>query len=374
MKGVDPAAIKLLLESIEAGEAGDDPVALWLAAEASAPDALELDAALLGVEAARLMGLSAHLQRTKKASDKRVRKAAGRALHALKSSGQEIDEVPSTSKGWTLEKEVIEVMPPVGLLGLPQSDGYFPFIVIAHSEGGACVCAGVAGAGQGYQDSDHAHVARGRAREIVANARKDHNLFEVPFHIALHLCERAFSEGGRGAPGGWGHMLESVPEATRNSARLLDPTQRQERALDRGAMAEVDALTEGDTRVVFGLDEQASGPAVEECITALTSQVAPNDDSRRRRIADIVKRSVTEAMEGPGRKTWILAMDVVSVIAENAENEPLRKAARHTSLALSEGLDGGEIPFFRIWTERQLAAVSEMMMSVRANKLGLSEG
>lgn len=368
MKGVDPAALRALLEGIEAGTANDEPAAQWLAAEPGVPDSLAPEDALMAVEAARLMGLGAHLQKAKKSSDKRVKKAAGRAIHALKSAGQEVPDEPTSGGGWTLSKERHEALPPVGLIGLPQSDGYFPFIVVAHGDAGACVCAGVAGAGQGYQDSDHGHVGRSQARDIIASARKDHNLFELPFHVVLHLCERAFSEGGRGRPHGWEHMLESVPEATRNSARLLDPLQRQDKVLQRALLSEVDALTEGDTRVVFGLDEQSSGPAVEECVTALTSKVAIDDTDRRRRIASVVKKSATEALSGHARQTWMLTMDVVAVIAESEGNEPLKNAARHTGLALAKGLDGGEIPFFRIWTERQLAAVSEMVMSVRAGQ------
>ena len=368
MKGADTDPLQALLVAIEGGNAGDDPAATWLSADPAAPDGLELDVALMAVEAARLMGLGAHLRQAKKSRDKRVRKAAGRAIHAMKSTGQQVPNAPSSDREWTLEKEKVEILPPVGLLGLPQSDGYFPFILVAYGEAGACVCAGVAGAGQGYQDADHAHVGRSRARGIVANARQDHNLFEVPFHTALHLCERAFSEGGRGRPHGWTHMLDSIPEATQTSARLLDPLQRQEQALDRDALAEIDALTEGETRVVFGLDEQASGAAVEECIAALTSEIVVDDSDRHRRIASVVRRSATEAMEGSARGTWTLTMDVVAVLAEVTQNEPLRRAARHTGLALQAGLEGGEIPFFRIWTERQLAAVSELVMSVRAEK------
>jgi hypothetical protein len=368
MTKIDKAALVALLESIEAGSAEDHPVAQWLAAEPGAPDELPLDSALLAVEAARLMGLGAHLQAAKKSADKRVKKAAGKAIHVLKSTGQSVPDAPSESAGWSLSREQRELPQPVGLLGLPQSDGYFPFILVAHSEDGACVCAGVAGAGQGYQDADHGHVGRSQARDIIASAQGDRNLHELPFHVALSLCERAFSEGGRGAPHGWSHMLDSVPEATRSSARLLDPMQRQATKLDRTALAQVDCLTEGDGRVVFGLDEKASGPAIEACIAALTSQVEVDNDDKRRRIAGVVKQATTAALTGHARQTWELTMDVIAVIGESSQNQALQAAARHTSLALADGLDGSDIPFFRIWVERQLAAVSELVMSTRSAK------
>ena len=61
-------------------------------------------------------------------------------------------------------------------------------------------------------------------------------------------------------------------------------------------------------------------------------------------------------------------MDVLSAIADVAGWKEERRAARHISLALQAGRPGADIPFFRIWTERQLAAVSEMIMSVRAER------
>jgi hypothetical protein len=364
-KGVDKVGLEALLGRIEA-EDGDCPLVAWLTTGAGDIGALDPADALLVVEAAHRMGLVERLQSAKTAGSKPVRKAAGRALHGLRSKGVDVPEPERSHATWTLEREDGELPQPVGLLGLPQSDGYFPFILVASGRQGACVCAGVAGAGQGYQDADHAHVGRGKARDIIADARRDHALIEVSFHTALHLAERAFAEGGRGHPHGWGHMLESVPEATQSSARLLDPLQRQTEGLDRAAMAEVDPLIEGPSRIMFGLDEEASGPAVEECVQALSSPVMTRDADRRARIAGIVKAATTQALAGAARRTWILAMDVTAVLAATKEDEPLRKAARQTSLALSAGLDGGEIPFFQIWVERQLAAVTEMVMSIRS--------
>jgi hypothetical protein len=144
--------------------------------------------------------------------------------------------------------------------------------------------------------------------------------------------------------------------------------QRQSTKLDRTALAQVDCLTEGDGRVVFGLDEKASGPAIEACIAALTSQVEVDNDDKRRRIAGVVKQATTAALTGHARQTWELTMDVIAVIGESSQNQALQAAARHTSLALADGLDGSDIPFFRIWVERQLAAVSELVMSTRSAK------
>ena len=163
-------------------------------------------------------------------------------------------------------------------------------------------------------------------------------------------------------------MLDSIPLATQTSAQVLDPLQRQPDALDRSKLSKIDPLLEGNTRIVFGVDESASGPAVEECVAALTSPVMTKDVDRRGRIASIVKSTATEALSGTARRTWILAMDVTAVLAAEQGNEPLREAARQTGLALREPMDGGDIPFFNIWVERQLAAVSEMVISIRSQQ------
>ena len=74
------------------------------------------------------------------------------------------------------------------------------------------------------------------------------------------------------------------------------------------------------------------------------------------------------AFDGHARKTWILAMDVISAIAQVAEWNDVVPAARHNALALRAGRKGSDIPFFRIWAERQLAAVGEMILAVRSGR------
>jgi hypothetical protein len=365
-------AVLSLLTSVEAGDKSS-PASAWLVDGSVPVDALDENQAMVAIEAARRMGLDGRLREATSAKLKPVRKAASRALHVLRSTGHQIAPAPKASGQWTMGEEAREVPEPVGLIGLPQADGYFPFIMLAYSKDGACVCAGVAGAGQGFQDSDHAHVGRSKARQVIANARRDHNLVEVPFHVALHLVERAFTEGGKGEPHGWGHMLSSVEEGVKNSARLLDPLAQQPASLDSSALQRPEALLEGTHRVVFSLDDSISGPAIDAVMGALTSKLALDDDEKRRRVADEVVAAVNAAFDGIARKNWVLAMDVLSVITEVAGRTEAQKAARAISLALTAGRPGADIPFFRIWTERQLAAVSEMILSVRADKEGAGQ-
>ena len=119
---------------------------------------------------------------------------------------------------------------------------------------------------------------------------------------------------------------------------------------------------------MFNLEERISGPAIDSIMNALTSQLALNDDEKRRRVADEVVTAVNAAFDGHARQTWTLAMDVLAAISDIAGWQDERRAARHISLALQSGRPGADIPFFRVWTERQLAAVSEMIMSVRSER------
>ena len=364
MSKVDFEKVVALLEELETDKT-DSPGASWLATGSVDVDGLDLDVALVAVEAAKRMGMVERLQEAKKAKDKRVRKAAGSALHVLKSTGHEVAAEKSEG-GWSLGAEEVVVPPPMGFIGLPQGDGYFPYIMIAHNREGACVSAGVAGSGQGYQDADHAHTGRSQTRDIVANAVKDPNLFEVPFHVALHFTERAFREGGNRQPHGWGHMLQSVPEGTQNAARMIDPLSKQETELDRKELENVVPLVDGAHKLPFKIEEQIANPAIDKCIAAVTSELARDDADKRQRIASEVVDAANQSLAGPARATWLLALDVAAYVAESAGWEAERKAARHTGLALRAGLVGADIPFFRIWTERQLAAVTEMVLAVRA--------
>ena len=367
MSRVDLEALASLLTALEAGD-DSSPAAVWLGSEPGSPDALSEADALLAIEAAQRMGMGGHLLAAKGSAIKSVRKAAARSIHALTSSGGQIPDAPKQASGWSMGSEEREIPPPIGLIGLPQGDGYFPYVLVAFSRDATTLCAGVAGSGQGFQDADYAQVGRTKAKAVIANARRDHNLVEVPFHVALHFCQRAFSEGGAGQPDGWSYMLATVPEGVQNAARMLDPLAKQDSELDSDVLHQIDALLDGPRRIVFNLEERISGPAVDAVLAALTSTLAINDDEKRKRVADEVVTATNAAFEGYARKTWTLAMDVLTAISEIAGWKEEQRAARHISLALQSGRPGADIPFFRIWAERQLAAVSEMIMSVRENK------
>jgi len=149
---------------------------------------------------------------------------------------------------------------------------------------------------------------------------------------------------------------------------LVDPLSRQEMELDASKLANVDSLAEGARRVVFNLEERISGPAVDAVMEVLDSKLSIDDDDKKRRVAREVADAVDLAFEGHARITWTLALDVLSAIAEIAGWDDERQLARHTSLALQAGRKGSDVPFFRIWTERQLAAVGEMILAVRAGR------
>ena len=57
-------------------------------------------------------------------------------------------------------------------------------------------------------------------------------------------------------------------------------------------------------------------------------------------------------------------MDVVTILSAQEDRLDLRDAARHTALALRAGTAGADIPWVRVWTERQLAHAVEQLMAM----------
>ena len=124
MSAPDLMRLAQLLEAVEAEDRSNRAVA-WLLDGGTFPEDL-------GIDDAKRMALMSHLTVAKKSPSKRVKKEAARAIHSLKTQGHEAPEAPK-SGGWALGSEEREIPQPVGLLGLPQGDGYFPYILVAYN-------------------------------------------------------------------------------------------------------------------------------------------------------------------------------------------------------------------------------------------------
>lgn len=352
----DEAAVLALIQDDAGG-----PAAAWLSGEGALSE-LDEEQALAAVEAARRLGRGERLAQAKaQAPSKAVRKAAGAALQRFRSAGGKVAVVPK-AKAWSLGRDEYKVPPPIAIVGLPNMEGYFPFVFVAHDDNGAVAFAGTAGAGQGFTDADHAHCGRSQARKIVADARKEHRMFEVPPHVALHFLERAFREGGQ-SPKGWAHLTELLDPGMRNTARLLDPMAKQAQELDPQALLHVEPLLDESRGVYFGITEDVSEAAVQELFAIMGSPIEVSEDERNARVAEAIGKAADAAVAGAPRRTWALSMDLVAWLADFGGGAAFAASARHTALALASDLPGSEIPFVRAWTERQLAFATQMVMN-----------
>ena len=252
-------------------------------------------------------------------------------------------------------------LPPVALLGLPEADGSIPFLMAGFQDENAVVFVGTASGGEGYVELDQGVTPLKDAHVLVDAIRKEHGLTDVPPHVALHFLDRAFESGGK-RPEHFNVLVDMIDEPTRLSAEILDPFAGLDGELERNALVQLGPLADERFGVFFGLPEIAIQNGLEETVQAVTSQVELNDDARRRRLKTVVQKTATQTLQGPLRNTWILALDVLTWMANLKGWAEVIRPARHTSLALQAGMDGGDIPFFRLWTERQLALVAEMVV------------
>lgn len=343
--------------------AGDHPASGWLRGERNI-DELDADVALAAIEAARQEQVITPLQAAKaSAASKAVRKAAGAALHRLKSAGVEIEDVRSVQT-WRPRGAALDAPPaPEALFGLPDPSGYFPYVLVAYGRDEACASAGLAGAGQGYIDADHAHLSRSAAREVLASSKIQQGLKEVPFHVALHFLERAFEAGTQGEPHGFGHLLESVPADLKASAKQVDPLEGQEQELDTDSLHAVEPLMDPQNGVYLALGEEHAYKAMGQIGEALQGAESLDEEAKMQRVRGIIDDAADSYLNDTARQSWSLALDVVSFLAFRDSNEPLRKAARHTALALRADMPARDIPFVREWINAQLQSIVELFLA-----------
>jgi hypothetical protein len=261
------------------------------------------------------------------------------------------------------------VSAPVALIGLPQPDGYVPFVFVAFGAGGAAVSAGTFGGYQGAREDECMETSRSEARRILKQGARQHSLFEVPFHEGLHFAMRAFAVGLR-APEGWEEFQSWVDPATWRAAKLLDPLVGWPQEVKEDVLQQATSILDpGGKGLVFGLPEEVAQQAMEEIFAALSSPLELDDDARRARISDAICAAADRSMEGPGRATWTLALQVSAWWFRQTGDGEAELAAWQAALALGGGRRGRDVPFIRVWTERQLAVTAEMARSMPSSPL-----
>ncbi len=343
-----------LVQRVRDAVQDEDPALRWLT-QGGSIDALDTETALHAVEAALHLGRGDLLAQVKDgARNKEVRKAAGAAIHKLKSMGQKVEEVRS-AHSFTLAKEEAPEMPPIAFLSRPDHEGTFSFLTLVTGDAETVVFAGIAGGAGGFRDVDHTHFGRARRRAILDDARKDEALVELPFHVALQLLERAFALGGR-TPHEWDHLLIHLDEGTKTSARVLQPFPDVLEAPHADVLAQIVPLFDGPHALLLLPDVQPLMRAAVEVMGADMSPIEVSDEDRQSRKDGALDQAADDMIEGFRRQTWALALEVHAVFASHRGWEDLIAPARHTALALTQGWRGRDIPYIRELASRLVDA------------------
>jgi hypothetical protein len=342
---VDNSLVALLLDEGAVG-----PAAAWLRRGEGSIHTLSTETALAVVEAARQLGLTERLLAAQAADDKAVRKAAGAALHKLKSAGVAVGAARAP-KVAGLAAEAIEVQPPRALLGLPGGNGYFPFVLMSFSGTEAIVCMGIAGAAQGYLEENHAHLPRAEARNFLYTLRSQKGLVEVPFALGLSVVERALQASGRKLPG-WGHLVENIDPFALQMARLKAMSARAAGVGADEAVIRSAELSRGIGPITPMLDEAD----VQGALSAVLDLQGEGEE-RLDRVEGLVAEAIDRVFGVPlARETWVLALDVAAELYDLEELPDQARLARGLAGALAAGQPASTIPFFTEPLQKTLMA------------------
>ncbi|RME22978.1 MAG: hypothetical protein D6798_14500 [Deltaproteobacteria bacterium] len=371
---VDRGIVDALLAALRDGASVDDALAPAIAflRGTGSLDGLTPDIAIAAVETAATLGWPAPVAAAAGSRDKRVRKAARAAAHRLRSAGIEVDAVAHRPTTWQIAPEPRVSIAPQALLGLPEEDGYVPYLLASYSDEEACVAAGVAGPIQGTRDDEHTHTSRSQARKIIDGARGDHRIVPVPFHEAIALLESAFELAGR-TPSGWAHLLSHVPEETRRAAREFDPLRELPQVLDVDALHRPEALIDGRWPVVCWMGEDLLTGSIGTVLDVVTDRERVDEEARRARIDEVLDEAADALIDDAARTTWAWAQDVVAFLAHRAGDTEVRDVARATALALRQGMPGRDVPWVRQIVSAQLLAYTELAIQ-RTGRLVADEG
>lgn len=247
------------------------------------------------------------------------------------------------------------------LLGPPEPDGAVPFVVAGLPvDGQVTVAAGLMVGGQGLRDVDGSVVDVAAAEQIFLRSAGHHGLAAVPLHVALAFGDRVLREGGARPPAPWTALWATVPDGTRATATMTDPLRRLDQTLVASFLARTEPWVEPDGHVIFGLTQSRLSEVIPPLLDAL--QQDTTDVDRQRAVVDAVADLSRQALDDDARAAWILGMDVLSVIHDSGD---AHRSARHTALAMREGMTGDQIPFVRIWVERALRSTMELALQLR---------
>jgi hypothetical protein len=170
---------------------------------------------MLGIAAAAALGNVAILQKV--VAPKELKKAAGAALHRLRSAGVKV-AAPAAAAHFVMAADT-SFLPSRAFIGVPDRMGDIELILSVTDAEGSCMLGMLVGGEDGISDIRHSHVSRNELRETWKQLEKN-QLAEIPFTTGLNLADQLLSPRN---DGNWRHFLEYVSAGTLASARLLDP-------------------------------------------------------------------------------------------------------------------------------------------------------
>ena len=118
--------------------------------------------------------------------------------------------------------------------------------------------------------------------------------------------------------------------------------------------------------VYLALTEKEMEAGFVGVMEALTSKLEMDDESRKQRISTVIDDIADRLLNDVTRRSWALAMDVVTFLAWRKDDEAVSHCARHTALALRAGMSGRDVPFIREWVDSQLHHAAENMAQMGA--------
>jgi hypothetical protein len=239
---------------------------------------------------------------------------------------------------------------PIALVGLPEADGAVPMVLVA-GNGPCSLLAGSLVGGAGIREVEILELEGAAAQAILDRTVGQHGLLPMPLTTALHYL---LPEVDPETPG-WVSFLERVEAGALQTARLVDPLARQEKEPPSGVPAP-GPLLDPSFGVVFGL----SADQVEAFLVPLIEAVQHGD---RAGLTQIIAQAADDALDGPARARWALALDVLTVRGLSARDFSLARAAHEYRLSIAAGRAGSELPFVRVWVERALQSMAELTLS-----------
>lgn len=337
----------------------DEAALAWLRGGGDV-QALDTETALAAIEVAARLVLGERVAQASEARDKVVRKAARAAAHKLRSQGHSVPEA-QLSTSFTLGAEIRVLPTAQALIGLPEEDGYVPYLLSTHGSEESCISGGAAGPIQGFRDQDHGHASRSQVRRIMQDAKTPHRMHELDLPLALALVEGAFRASGRGQPPGWGHMLSHVEPSVLKRVRELDPFEGLSARLELDLLHDLEPLNSEAWSMVLDLGQEQVFEAARQALEVIRSSAPQSEDERRAEIALVVDGLANAQFDEARRSTWIWSMNVVAVVASTQGAAEVANLCRANALAMAGGMAGADIPWVREQANRLVSSLTELI-------------